>query len=212
MAHRTVSDVMTAEVATIDEDAPFKELVSALAERGVSALPILDAQGRVSGVVSEIDLLRKEEYRDEPGEGHPSPWRHRGDRARAAGLTARDVMTAPPVTISPDASIVTAARMLHRHGVRRLVVLDADGWLAGIVTPSDLLKVYLRSDDDIRAEVLDEVITDYLGANPDLVRVAVSDGVVTLGGTVASQSMMRLAGKMARSVDGVVDVVNHLSC
>jgi osmotically-inducible protein OsmY len=60
--------------------------------------------------------------------------------------------------------------------------------------------------------VLDEVITDYLGANPDLVRVAVSDGVVTLGGTVASQSMMRLAGKMARSVDGVVDVVNHLSC
>jgi signal-transduction protein with cAMP-binding, CBS, and nucleotidyltransferase domain len=119
-------------------------------------------------------------------------------------------MTSPPVTITPDASIVAAARALDRHHVRRLVVTSADGWLAGIVTPSDLLSVYLRSDDAVRAEILQEIITDHLGTDPDLVKVAVREGMVTLAGRVETKSMIALAVRMSRAVDGVVDVVEQL--
>jgi CBS-domain-containing membrane protein len=211
MAHRIVRDVMTAEVVTVTEDAPFKELAGLMAERNVTALPVLGTQGRVVGIVAEVDLLRKEEYQDDPS-ARRLPRRHnRARRAQAAGLTARDVMTSPPATISPGASIVEAARALDRHRVRHLVVTDGDGWLLGIVAPRDLLKVYLRSDDEIRDEIVREVITDYLGTNPARAKVAVTNGVVTLGGEVEKKSMIRLAVKMARSVDGVVDVTDRLS-
>jgi CBS domain-containing protein len=210
MTHRKVGDVMTTEVVTVTQDVPFKEVAAIMAERSVSALPVLDHQGRVTGVVSEADLLRKEEYQEEPEAKRPPRWRHHDARVRAAGLTAGDLMTSPPVTITPDASIVAAARALDRHHVRRLVVNSADGWLAGIVTPSDLLRVYLRSDEEIRAEILQEIISDYLGTNPDLVKVAVREGVVTLAGRVETKSMIALAVRMSRGVDGVIDVVEQL--
>jgi CBS domain-containing protein len=209
MTHRKVGDVMTTEVVTVTEDVPFKELAGIMAKRSVSALPVLDHQGRVTGVVSETDLLRKEEYQEEPEAKRPPRWRHHDARIRAAGATAGDLMTSPPVTITPDASIVAAARALDRHRVRRLVVTSADGWLAGIVTPSDLLRVYLRSDEEIRAEILQEVI-GYLGTDPGLVKVAVREGMVTLAGRVETKSMIALAVPMSRGVDGVVDVVEHL--
>jgi CBS domain-containing protein len=210
MSHRKVGDLMTTEVVTVTEDVPFKELVEITAERAVSALPVLDHQGRVTGVVSETDLLRKEEYQEDPQAKRPPRWRHHDARARAAGATAADVMTSPPVTITPDASIVAAARALDRHHVRRLVVTTADGWLAGILTPSDLLRIYLRSDEEIRAEIHQEVIAGDLGANPDLVKVAVREGVVTLAGRVEAKSMIAHAVRLSRAVDGVVDVVDQL--
>jgi CBS domain-containing protein len=95
--------------------------------------------------------------------------------------------------------------------VSHLVVTEADGTLAGIVTPRDLLKVYLRADDDIRSEILGGVITKYLGCDPGRAEVAVTDGIETLRGEVERKSMVPLAAQMARSVDGVVDVVNKLA-
>jgi CBS-domain-containing membrane protein len=211
MAHRTVREVMTADVVTVAEDVPFRDLIVLMAERDVTALPVLGTQGRVAGIVAEVDLLRKEEYQEDPGAKRLPRRRNRARRARAAGLTARDVMTAPPATISPDASVVEAARALDRHHVRHLVVTDGDGWLLGIVAPRDLLKVYLRSGDEIRDEIVSEVLTDYLGTSPALAKVAVADGVVTLGGEVEKKSVVRLAVKLAMSVDGVVDVVDRLT-
>lgn len=210
MARHTVSDVMTTEVITVAEDAPFKDLAQIMASRGISALPVLDPHGRVTGIVSETDLLRKEEYQDEPTAKHAPWWGHRKARIRAGGRVARDMMTPHPVTIAPEASIVAAARELDRHHVRRLVVLNTDGWLAGIVTPSDLLKPYLRGDETIRTEIFDDIITGCLGINPGLVKIAVQDGTVTLGGIVESKSMIPLAVRMSRAVDGVIDVVDHL--
>ena len=210
MTHRKVSDVMTADVITVTEDAPFKEVAEIIADRGISGVPVLGAQGRVTGVVSEMDLLCKEEYQEDPGAKRAPRWGHRDARNRAAGATARDVMTSPPVTIAPDASIVAAARALDAHHVRRLVVITADGWLAGIVTPRDLLKVYLRPDEEIREEILEKIIAGYLGCDPAQAKVAVSEGVVTLAGHVEKKSMIRLAVAMSRAVDGVVDVIDHL--
>ena len=211
MAHRTVREAMTARVATATEDASFKIPAEILAEHHISAVPVLDARGRVAGVVSEIDLLRKEEYQEDAGAPAPPRWRHRADRSRAAGLTARDLMTSPAVTISQDASVVEAARALDRHRVRRLVVLADDGGLVGIITPIDLLKVYLRSDQEIRDEIVHDVIIHYLGTDPLRVKVAVADGIVTLGGEVEKKSMMAIAVRMARAVDGAVDVEAQLS-
>ena len=211
MAHRMVREVMTTEVVSVSAGTPFKELVAVLAERHISAVPVLDAGGRVAGLVSEIDLLRKEEYQEDPGARRPPHWRHGADRARADGLTAGDLMTSPAVTIRPEASVVEAARALDRQHVRRLVVIDGDGNLVGIVAPPDLLKVYLRSDVEIRDEIIHEVITEYLGTDPERITVTVTAGQVTLGGEVEKKSMIRLAVKMAHSVDGVVNVAEALS-
>jgi CBS-domain-containing membrane protein len=210
MTHRKVRDVMTARVITVTEDMPFKELAGLMTEHGISALPVLGYHGRVTGVVSQTDLLRKEEYQEDPEAKRPPRWRHHKARARAAGLTAAEVMTTPAVTIAPEASIVAAARALDRHHVRRLVVTTADGWLAGIVTPSDLLRVYLRSDEEIQAEIRQEIIVGYLGTDPDRVKIAVREGVVTLAGLVENKSMIALAVRMSRAVDGVVDVIDQL--
>jgi CBS domain-containing protein len=120
-------------------------------------------------------------------------------------------MSSPAITISPGASIVAAARAFDRARVSHLVVAEADGTLAGIVTPLDLLKVYLRTDGEIRHEILNEVIANYLGSDPGRAEVTVADGVVTLRGEVERKSMVPLAERMARSVDGVVDVQNHLA-
>jgi CBS domain-containing protein len=208
MTHRTVRDVMTASIATVSPDTAFKSLAELLVEQGVNALPVLDADGRVVGIVSQSDLLRKEEYSDDPAAQRPPHSRHH--RAQATALTAGDVMSSPAVTISPEASVVEAARVFDRRHLAHLVVTGADGAVVGILTPRDLLRVYLRSDDDIRDEIAGDVITNYLGCDPARADVTVTDGVVTLRGEVEHKSMVPLAARLARSVDGVVDVVNEL--
>ncbi len=120
-------------------------------------------------------------------------------------------MSSPAITITPEVSIVAAARAFDRGHVSHLVVIEADGTLAGIVTPRDLLKVYLRTDDDIRREILGEVIAKYLGCDPDRAEVTVTDGIVTLRGEVERKSMVPLAAQVTRSVEGVVNVVNELA-
>jgi CBS domain-containing protein len=209
MTHRTVREVMTRSVVTVSLDTGFKNLATIMEERGIGALPVLDASGCVAGILSETDLLRKEEYAEDPAARRP-PLLGRG-RDRAGALTAEDVMTSPVVTISPDASIVEAARSLDRHHVGHLVVAEEDGSLAGIVSPRDLLKVYLRTDEDIRGEILHDIVTTYLGIDPERVEVAVEGGTVTLRGEVEHKSMVPLAARLIRAVDGVVDVKADLS-
>jgi CBS-domain-containing membrane protein len=208
MAHHRVREVMTAEVTCAREDTTFKELVGLLASRGVSALPVLDDQGQVAGVVSEVDLLRKEEFQ-ESGK-RPPRWRHRNSRAKAAGVTAKDVMTSPALTIGPDATVVDAAKALLLHHVKRMPVVDSGNNLAGIVSQRDLLRVFLRPDEEIRDEIRVEVFGDQLRTNPALAHVAVDEGVVTLSGEVETRSMVGVAVRLAHAVDGVVDVVDRL--
>jgi CBS domain-containing protein len=209
MSHQKVRDVMTTDVVTVPAEMPFKELAALLDQREISALPVLGPGGQVAGVVSEVDLLRKEEYQEDPGARRPPHWRW-ADRAKAHGRTAAEVMSAPAITITPGASVVTAARLLDRHHIKRLPVVDAGGRLAGIVTPHDLLRVYLRSDDDIRDEIVTDILVRYLATNPALVTVTVTDGIVSLAGELEQKSMIPIAIRMAQAVDGVVDVTSQL--
>lgn len=211
MSHRSVRDVMTAEVATVTEDTPFKELAAVMASRHVSALPVVGRDGRVAGIVSEGDLLPKEEAKEDL-QARPLPWWRRfAERARARGLTARDLMTSPPVTIADSASVVAAARLMDRSHVKRLPVTGDGGRLVGIVSRCDLVGVFVRPDQAIAEEIRREVFADCLRCNPALIRVTVAEGVVTLAGEVANKSMVPAAVRMARSVDGVVEVVGKLT-
>lgn len=212
MSHRTVRGVMTGDVATAGEDMPLWALAAEMTRRHVGALPVIDSRGRLAGLVSKADLRPDGEAREDLA-ARPLPWRRRyAGRARARGRTARHVMTSPVITIAADASLVEAARVMDRNHVKRLPVTGPDGRLAGIVSRGDLLKVFLRPDRDISEEIRHEVFAEYLWANPALVRVSVAEGVVTLAGRVEKKSMIPVATRMSRCVDGVVDVVCRLTC
>jgi CBS domain-containing protein len=211
MTHRKVGQVMTADVVTARVDTPFKEIAVLMAGRGVSALPVLNAEGRLAGVVSEADLLPKQELEEDPA-ARPLSWRRRrAMRKRAAATKAADLMSAPAVTIGPDESVVAAARLMEQHKIKRLVVTGPDGRVLGIVSRADLVRVFLRTDAEIRHEIINEVITGMVGTSPARVRVSVTKGMVTLAGEVEQKSMIPFAERMARSVDGVVDVTSELT-
>jgi CBS domain-containing protein len=139
---------------TVGPATPFKEIVARLAEHRVSAAPVVDEAGRVLGVVSEADLLLKEEF-PHPDQDIPLFWtkRRRLEREKAAGSTARDLMTVALVSISPDATVAEAARRMHRAQIRRLPVIGEGGRLVGIISRGDLLKVFDRPDHAIQREI-----------------------------------------------------------
>jgi CBS-domain-containing membrane protein len=207
-----VRDVMTPDVVTVEEHASFKEVATRLTDRRVSALPVLDRQGRVVGIVSEADLMLKEEFPEGPPEARLFHGRRRREtRAKVAGGTAAELMTSPAVTIGPDASVAEAARLLHRHGIKRLPVVDPAGPLLGIVSRADLLKVFLRADADIATEVRQQVLVRAIWLDPDTVVVEVRDGVVTLTGQLERRSLIPITVGLVRGLDGVVGVVDRLS-
>lgn len=168
---------------------------------------MLDGDGRVAGIVSQTDLLRKSEYQEDPDARRPPLSHH---RVQADGLTAGDAMSTSAITVGPDASVVAAARALDRQHIGHLVVTEADGSVVGVISPRDLLKVYLRPDAEIREEIIADVIIGYLGTNPARVRVTVTEGIVHLSGEVEHKSMVPLAARMARAIDGVVEVRSDL--
>lgn len=200
-----VSDVMTQTVAAVGRRAPFKEIVQLMQDWQVSALPVIEGEGRVVGVVSEADLLPKEELRDDPDAGYLQ-LRQPVDVAKAAALTAGDLMSSPAVTVRGGAALAEAARIMAHEGVKRLPVVDDAGLLAGLVSRADLLKVFLRDDGDIAEEVRREIASHLFPPPSSAVHVDVQDGVVTLTGRLADTALVPVAARLIRAVEGVVDV------
>jgi CBS domain-containing protein len=207
---RSVKDVMTRAVVSVNESTPFKEIARLLAEQGVSAVPVMDAGGHVRGMVSEADLILREEGVPE-GKDVFAGMRRRHEVAKMKGRVASDLMTSPAVTVRPEAPITEAARLLHRHHLKRLPVVDAEGRLVGILSRADLVKMFLRPDEEIRDEVVHRVIEGILWIDPRTLTVKVHEGVVTLGGEVEHKNLVPLFVHLVRGVDGVVDVEEHLT-
>lgn len=208
-----VRDVMTADVVTVHPETPYKQVVELLTKHRVSGLPVVDRMGVVVGVVSEADLLHKEEFAAADDESRPllETRRRRIARDKARGDTAGELMSTPAITVSPYVRVAEAARIISKRGVKRLPVVDDRGRLVGIVTRADLLTVFLRDDDEIRDEIVDEVIKRTLWEDPNRVRVEVSDGVATLTGQVELDTLVPITANLVAAVPGVVDVVNELS-
>ncbi|MEU2156055.1 CBS domain-containing protein [Streptomyces sp. NPDC019396] len=207
----TVGDVMTRTVVAVERDAPFKEIVAAMEQWKVTAMPVVEGEGRVVGVVSEADLLPKEEFHDR-GPGLVEQMRNLDDTAKAGAVRAGDLMTTPAITIRADATLPQAARAMVRQRIKRLPVVDADGTLQGILSRADLLKVFLRPDDDLAAEVRREVVDRLFAVSRQGIRVDVTDGVVTLAGTVRDGTLIPVAERLAHAVEGVVEVNCRLTC
>lgn len=209
---RTVRDVMTTDVVTVRGSTPYKAVVRSLREARVSALPVIDADGRLVGIVSGADLLIKEEHL--AGEKHRFEiGRRRAEHEMAFGTLARDFMTTEVVTVAPDATIAEAARLMRRHSVKRLPVVTPGGNLIGIVGRGDLLDVFLRDDEEIRSEIEKDLIQGKLWLTPEEaeISVAVQDGCVRLSGRVDRKSLIPIVAAMVQGVDGVVGFVEELS-
>lgn len=212
MRHRLVLNIMTPaqDVVVVHADTPFKEIARVLAERRISAVPVVDEQIRVVGVVSEADLLYKES-RLEPHKTSVFGGRQEARaRDKAEATVARDLMTAPAVTIGPGDDVVRAARLMEDRKVKRLPVVDEAGRLVGILSRHDLLGLFTRPDAEIRTEILEDVLLRTLWIDPREVDVTVTDGVVRLRGTVENRSVAELITRLVRRTDGVVQVVDEI--
>ncbi|MFQ6142031.1 CBS domain-containing protein [Streptomyces seoulensis] len=192
MRQRCVGDLMTPTAVSVRPGTPFKEIARVLDEYDITAVVVADDQDRPLGVVSEADLLRR----------HTSG---------GGGNTARELMTSPAVVAEPGWQAVRAARTMEEYRVKRLPVVDGEGRLVGVISRSDLVRLFLRRDRAIQEEILEDVIVRTLGLPPSALTVEVAEGRVTLSGTVAAKSLIPVAVRWCGRVDGVVDVVNRLA-
>ncbi|MFF4145553.1 CBS domain-containing protein [Streptomyces sp. NPDC001698] len=202
--HR-VGDVMTRAVVAVGRKALFKDIVGRMDQWKVSALPVLEGDGRVIGVVSEADLLPKEEFRDSDPDRF-TQLRRLTDLAKAGAVSAEELMSTPAVTVHTDATLAEAARIMALRHVKRLPVVNTEGVLEGVVSRGDLLKVFLRPDNELADEIRRDVV-DVLFPDPiEPVHIMVTDGVATLTGRVGESARIPLAMRMVQGVEGVVGV------
>lgn len=215
--HRTVvGDVMTTTVLSVGPATAVTEIAVVLYAGAVRAVPVLDEEGRLLGVVSEADVLATLPD-TAPSEDHPW-WRHRPRHIhrtppppKVGAGTARGLMTESVITVGATATVTSAARTMREHGLSWLPVVDADRRVVGVLSRSDLLAVFLRGDDAIRTEVVDEVLGRMVLVEPARVDVDVVDGVVTMTGEVDTRVDAVLAVRFVERLEGVVEVVDHLS-
>lgn len=205
-----VDDVMTQAVVSVQPAASYREVVDLLVGHRFSAVPVVDEYQHVTGVISEADLLRKIEY---AGDAQPRFFegrRRRGERAKAYAGTAADLMSSPPVVVLRGTPVAAAARVMDAENVKRLPVVDDLGRLVGIVSRGDLLKVHLRPDDEIGADIGQGVLGPLLHEGAARVGVTVDGGVVRLTGEVDRRSTANLSVRLTRQVPGVVEVIDNL--
>jgi CBS domain-containing protein len=206
-----VKDVMTTRVVYAKRDATFKSLAARMRELRISGFPVVDDAGKVIGVVSEADLLKKEALASGEGlTGVLSGLLRHKEFEKADGLIAADLMTCPAVTVSPDDTVAQAARVMYSRKLKRLPVIDKAGQLAGIVTRTDILAVFDRPDASIHKEITGKILSDYL-MDPRRFSVTVKDGIVTLHGEPETADVGHQLVRTVRHIQGVVAVRDRLT-
>jgi CBS domain-containing protein len=209
-----IQDVMTRSVVTVGPDASLREVAALLDEHRISGVLVVDTGGKLLGVVSETDFLVEAQggapVRRSPiarlfgrGADPTAP----GDRHYAR--TARELMTSPVVTIGPLALVADAAALMTRQRINRLPVVE-DGRLLGIVTRADLVRSYIRSDEQLAAAIREDVLARTLWLDPTEFEVTVADGVATIRGHVDRRSSAEMIARTAVLVPGVRDVVSDV--
>ena len=200
---------MTTDAVAVAETAGYKHLIEIMRRERISSMPVVDPAGHVSGVVSEADLLLKEVGLDALT-GLRATGR-RGELAKAAGLTAADLMTQPAVTIGPEDDVGEAARRMHDYRIKHLPVVGRDGELVGIVSRIDLLSVFDRPDQDIRSEISEKIVAGWPGLDLKAISVAVASGVVTVSGRTPSEAVAAELIDAICQTEGVVNVQDSIT-
>jgi CBS domain-containing protein len=214
--------IMTKEVISVGPETPVREVASLMLDRRISGVPVVDGEQRVLGIVSEGDLIRRPEIETDHA---PSGWlglflsdeERARDFVKSHGRVAREVMTQPATCVTPETTLDEVVRLMERHRVKRLPVVD-NGKLAGLVTRADLLRALVSrkaaapttlSDQELR-ERIDSMLRHADWATTAFVHVQVEDGVAHLWGTVESSSQREALVLAVRGVPGVKDVQPHL--
>jgi len=207
-----VKELMNEEVVAVEPETTLKDVASLLVEHRISGVPVVDAERTVLGVVSEADIVAKEQAA-KPG-SRILDWLLGGgfgfsELERLSARTAGQAMNSPAITIGADKEVFQAARLMTEHGVKRLPVVDDKGALIGIVTRSDLVKAFARSDDELAHEI-DEMVRRTLLIEDEALHVHVHDGEVHLSGKLERRSDAELLPRFVARVPGVVDVHSTL--
>lgn len=209
-----VQDAMTVDVATIKPDVSLKDVARELSRRRISGMPVVDDDGRIIGVISEADVLAKEQPEPEPRTGPLARLLNRDEQEPPSWLGASavsEVMTSPAITIEGHWPLAIAAKEMIEHGINRLPVVQ-QGRLVGIVTRADLVRAFARSDEQIADEVRDIVaLQQELWRDEQPIDVAIAAGQVTLAGKVRRREEATLLSQMVRTVPGVVSVGSTLT-
>jgi CBS domain-containing protein len=205
-----VREVMGTTAVAVRPETSFTEMVDAMRRFKVGALTVIDADDHPIGVVSDDDLLLREtDSRERSGSVFDS-YKRRQEHRKAAGGTAREVMTTPAITITKDTTVQDAARLMHRHRIKQLPVIDAaTGRITGTVHQSDLLKIFIRPAEEIDREVTK--VCNRLYINPGKLIVGIEAGVVTLTGQIGFHSQIARLVAAVREIEGVLDVENALT-
>lgn len=206
-----VRDLMTTDPLTATPEMLLKEAARLMVRNKVSGLPVL-SDGELVGIVTEGDFLRQEASRDQPyrfslldalfGDGPAEP---------PAVETVSEVMTEHVITITPEASIGEAARVMANQRVKRLPVVDGNGALVGIISRADVVNAFTKPDEVIQDEVREDIVRRLLFLDPAEVTVTVEDGVVTLEGEMENRTEAHLLEELTRRVEGVVRVKSELT-
>ncbi len=207
-----VRDIMTTDPISVRPDTLLKDAARLMVRHKISGLPVVDVEGRIVGIVTEGDFLRQEATRDRPyrmslldalfGEGEPE-----GPSAEAVG----EVMTEKVTTITPEATLGEAARIMSSRNFKRLPVVDSEGALEGIISRADVVNAFTKPDDVIEDEIREDVIRRLLFLDPDGVEVTVADGVVHLAGELENRTEVHLLEELTRRISGVVRVDSDMT-
>lgn len=207
-----VRDIMTTNPIGVAPDALLKEAARLMVRHKVSGLPVVDAAGRLRGIVTEADFLKQEADRDRPhGLSLLDALFGEGDIEASGVEKVAEVMTADVVTITPDATVGEAARVMTARNVKRLPVVDLEGELVGIISRADVVNAFTKPDDVIEDEVREDIIRRLLFLDPGTIDVSVGDGVVQLGGELENRTEAHLLEELTRRVAGVVRVESSLT-
>ena len=207
-----VRDFMPTDPIRVAPATRLREAARLMGRHMCSGLPVLDGAGHLVGIVTEGDFIRQEATRDRPhgvslldalfGEGELQP---------VTAETVAEVMTRSVVTITPEATVGEAARVMGRRNIKSLPVVDLDGELVGIISRADVVGAFAKPDDVIEDEIREDVIRRLLFLDPQLVTVGVSDGVVTLAGELENRTEVQLLEELSRRIAGVTRVDSRLT-
>jgi CBS domain-containing protein len=203
-----VKELMSEKVVAVGPETPLKDVAAILMEHRISGVPVVDAQREVIGIVSEADILVKEQG-PECYHGGITGWLFGGgvvEDERLSARTAAEAMSSPAITIRAEKTVSEAARTMIESGIKRLPVVNGEGRLCGIVTRSDLVRAFARGDTEIEREIHDDVVRRTLMIDNRALNVLVHRGEVTLSGELERRSDAELLRRFVRRVPGVVTV------
>ena len=199
-----VLDLMSTELIRVPPETTLRDAARLMVEAKISGLPVTDDEGSLVGLVTESDFLRKEVDRGEVMDSGLLGILFTKRDSLADAETVGEVMATDLFTISPDATLVEAARSMTTHGIKRLPVVDRDGKLIGVIARSDIVAAFTRPDELIEDELKEDVLRRLLFLDPDLVKIEVSGGVVRISGELPTRSDARLLEAMVQRTDGVI--------